>query len=85
MAAPRDDERTRESQRILRVIARETEPGGAGFVARTTKDARDHFGAADIDPEDGIEYWGTRIGRVLGLIIAVALIVWLVAYLVQRG
>jgi hypothetical protein len=85
MATPQDDERTRESQRILRGIAHETEPGGAGFLTRTARDARDHFGAADIDRADGIEYWGTRIGRVLGLVIAVALMIWLAVYIVQRG
>ena len=85
MAASEDDERARESRRILRGIARETEPGGTGFIAGAANDARNHFTAADIDPRDGIEYWGTRIGRLLGVVIAVALMIWLAAYLVQGG
>jgi hypothetical protein len=85
MAASEDDERARESRRILRGIARETEPGGTGFIAGAANDARNHFTAADIDPRDGIEYWGTRIGRALGAIITVGIVVWLVRYLLGGG
>jgi len=85
MAGPPDSERERESRRILSGIARETEPGGASFIARTAKGAHDHLTAADADPADRIEYWGTRIGRVLGLVLAVAMLIWLVLFVVQAG
>ncbi|WP_338011919.1 hypothetical protein [Mesorhizobium sp. ORS 3428] len=69
MAERRDDES--ESRRILERVARETRPGGVSFIARTAKDARDRMTAADADRSDPIEYWGTRIGRTLGLIVAI--------------
>jgi hypothetical protein len=65
-------------------VARETAPGGASFIVRTAKDARDHVTAAGTDRADPIEYWGTRIGRTLGFFIAIGLLVWLV-YAVTRG
>lgn len=73
-----------ESLRIIERVARETDPGGTSFVARTAKGARDHVTAADADQSDPIEYWGTRIGRALGLLIAIGLLVWLV-YFVTRS
>lgn len=73
-----------ESRRIIERVARETDPGGTSFIARTAKGARDHVAAADADRSDPIEYWGTRIGRTLGLLIAIGLLVWLV-YFVTRG
>ena len=82
MAGRRDDDS--ESRRILERVARETTPGGASFIARTAKGARDHVAAADADRSDPIEVWGTRIGRTLGLIIAIGLLAWLV-YVATRG
>ncbi|CDX30696.1 conserved hypothetical protein [Mesorhizobium sp. SOD10] len=82
MAERRDDET--ESRRILECVARETAPGGASFISRTAKHARDHVPAANADRADPIEYWGTRIGRTLGVIIAIGLLVWLV-YAATRG
>ncbi|MEP6566798.1 MAG: hypothetical protein ABJB10_16830 [Mesorhizobium sp.] len=73
-----------ESRRIIERVARETDPGGTSFIARTAKGARDHVTATDADRSDPIEVWGTRIGRVLGLVIAIGLLIWLV-YFVTRG
>ncbi|PDQ18851.1 hypothetical protein CN311_22480 [Mesorhizobium sanjuanii] len=73
-----------ESRRIIERLAHETEPGGTSFIARTAKGARDHVAAADADRSDPIEYWGTRIGRALGLLITIGLLVWLV-YFVTRS
>ncbi|PTE08107.1 hypothetical protein [Mesorhizobium helmanticense] len=73
-----------ESRRIIERVARETDPSGTSFIARTAKGARDHVAAADADRSDPIEYWGTRIGRTLGLLIAIGLLVWLV-YFVTRS
>ncbi|MDX8492772.1 hypothetical protein RFN29_14425 [Mesorhizobium sp. VK22B] len=82
MAERRDDES--ESRRILERVARETAPGGTSFIARVAKDTRDRVTAADADRSDPIEYWGTRIGRTLGLIVAIWLLAWLV-YVATRG
>jgi hypothetical protein len=82
MAERQEDES--ESHRILERVARETTPGSAAFIARTAKDARDRLAAADADRSDPIEYWGTRIGRMLGLIIAIGLLAWLV-YVATSG
>ena len=44
---------------------------------------RDHVAAADADRTDPIEVWGTRIGRILGLLLALGLMVWLVLFLTR--
>jgi hypothetical protein len=82
MAQRRDNDN--ESRRIIERVARETDPGGTSFIARTAKGAHDHITAADADRSDPIEYWGTRIGRALGLIIAIGLLIWLVLFVTQR-
>ena len=81
MAGRQDSDR--ESRRILERIARETDPAGTSVVARTTKGVRDHISAADADRADPIEVWGTRIGRILGLLLALGLMVWLVLFLIR--
>ena len=82
MAKRQDDEK--ESDRILERVAHETTPDGVSFIARTAKGVRDRVTAADADRSDPIEVWGTRIGRTLGLIIAIGLLAWLV-YVATRG
>ena len=79
-----DSERKAESRRILERVSQEAESGGRSVVDRAAKRARDHVTAADVDREDWAEYWGTRIGRVLGLLLLAGLIVWLVLYLAQN-
>ncbi|WP_379065448.1 hypothetical protein ACFJIU_27885 [Mesorhizobium sp. UC74_2] len=61
------------SRRILDRIARETEPGGLPSDRH----------AADQGDFDPIEYWGTRIGRVLGVILAIAMLI-AVGYYIAR-
>ena len=87
MASGKDQRDTggREARRILDHVAQESEPGGAPLLARATRGMRDHVAAADIDPGDRIEYWGTRIGRALGLLIVAALMTWLVLLLFDPG
>ncbi|CDX42231.1 conserved hypothetical protein [Mesorhizobium sp. ORS 3359] len=82
MAERRDDEA--ESRRILERVQQETSPAGASFITRAARDARDRVTAADTDRADPIEYWGTRIGRTLGFVIAIGLLAWLV-YAATRG
>ena len=83
MAKDRDSEQRAESRRILDRVSREAESGGRSVIDRAARRARDHVTAADIEREDRVEYWGTRIGRMLGLVLLVGLIVWLVLYLAQ--
>lgn len=85
MADDKHDEAQRESRRIIERVAREAESGARTVADRVTKRARDHVTAADVDPEDQIEYWGTRIGRILGVVLAVGLIVWLAIFVMQSG
>ncbi|MBA3448686.1 MAG: hypothetical protein H0T56_13995 [Pseudaminobacter sp.] len=85
MAAGGDDDRDAESRRILDRVAREAESGGSSLVSRAVRRARDHVSAADADRDDTIEYWGTRVGRVLGLVLTIGIIVWLVAFVTSGG
>ncbi|BCH21821.1 hypothetical protein MesoLjLc_14400 [Mesorhizobium sp. L-8-10] len=76
-----DRERLAESRQILDRVEREADASGLlGGAARRTG-AR--LAAQDADQEDRIELWGTRIGRVLGLVITLGLFVWLVLYLLR--
>ena len=83
MAEDRESERKAESRRILERVSREAESGGHSAIDRAARRARDHVTAADVDRDDWVEYWGTRIGRMLGLLLLVGLIVWLVIYLAR--
>lgn len=69
MRSDHDAERKNESSRILARVAREADPSG---LSRS--------GGTD-DRDDWIEYWGTRIGRMLGIAITLALLGWLAFYL----
>ena len=75
-------ERARASEEALAGVVRDAEViGTSGFarMARHTGERLEaHFGAADAEPDDRIEVWGRRIGRGLGLIFAVVLVVHLV-------
>lgn len=83
MAKDHDSEQRAESRLILDRVSREAESGGRSAIDRAARRARDHVTAADIEREDWVEYWGTRIGRMLGLLLLAGLVVWLVLYLAQ--
>ena len=85
MAHDKDSERKAESRRILERVSQEAESGGRSVVDRAARRAHDHVTAADVDQDDWAEYWGTRIGRTLGALALVGLIVWLVLYLARGG
>lgn len=72
------NDRQREAEQALRRVDIEGEALGASSFARTANKAKDHLGASDIDPEDPIELWGTRIGRIGGAIFAIILVLWLI-------
>ena len=77
-AAPGDADRSAESRRILDRVARDSDPSGFTLLGRTAARARNHLGAADADHSDWAELWGTRIGRVIGVLALVALLAWAV-------
>ncbi|UXN62118.1 hypothetical protein [Phyllobacterium zundukense] len=70
-----------ESRRIIERIDRESASQGTSFVERT----KGHFSAGDADPADSIEVWGTRIGRFLGLLVLIAMIIWVISSIVGKG
>lgn len=67
-----------ESRRILDRIARESDPSGS-LAVRTARRVGRHMRAEDADPTDPVEVWGTRIGRIIGIILLVALAGWLLS------
>ncbi|MGU3576198.1 hypothetical protein ACLBWZ_11725 [Brucellaceae bacterium C25G] len=73
--------RQTESEKILARIKLETGSGLNGQLVRSLNKKRDHLSARDLESEDPIEIWATRIGRILGLIIMFAMISWLFFYL----
>jgi len=79
----KDTDRDIESRRILDRIAREADSSAMPQGSRTAQRVHDHLTAADTDPADPIEYWGTRIGRAIGLVVTIGLIVWLVIFVVR--
>jgi hypothetical protein len=85
MADDQDSKRSAESRRILERVSQEAASGGHSVIDRAARRARDHVTAADVDGDDWVEYWGTRIGRMLGLALLVGLIVWLVIYLARNA
>jgi hypothetical protein len=81
MADPSDREHSAESRRILDQVERESKRGGYFALDALPGRARDHLKAADADQSDRIEVWGTRIGRMLGPIVIVALVFWALSLL----
>lgn len=76
-----DRERQAESRQILDRIAREAD--GSGLLGGAARRTGAHLAAQDADQDDRIELWGTRIGRMLGLVITLGLFVWLIVYLLR--
>lgn len=83
--AQRDRERRLESQRILERVSREAGGGAMSAVSRAARRARDHVAASDADADDRIEQIGTRIGRMLGLILCAGLMLWLLIFLLRSA
>lgn len=78
-----DDARKAESEQILARIKLESGSGVKTALTRGFNESRDHIKARDSDSDDPVEVWATRTGRALGLIIMVAMIVWLIFYVMQ--
>lgn len=76
---PPVDERAEEARRILERVERESESVGTSSMARTTRKFRDNLAGIDGNEEDNdpIEVLGKRIGRSLGWIAVIFLIIYL--------
>lgn len=75
-----DEARQREAERSLRRVDMESETLGTSTLARAAGRAKGHLGGSDVDPNDPIELWGTRIGRGAGAIFAIILVLWLISH-----
>jgi hypothetical protein len=75
-------ERKRRSEEALAGVVRDSEAIGTSAFTRMARHTGErleaHFGAGDADPQDRTEVWGRRIGRTLGLLFAIFLLVHLV-------
>ncbi len=77
-------EHDRQAEEARRELARLKEEGGlfaTPAMKSRTRSIRGHFAASDADQKDAIEVWGTRVGRGLGAVALVFLVVWLVIHL----
>lgn len=72
-----EEERRRQSEEALRRVARDTESIGDGATRSTLGRVTGHFAAGDAVPEDRVDVWGKRIGRILALVAVIALLVHL--------
>lgn len=75
-------ERQEEARRILDRLERE-QTGAEGMVRRGFTRTAQHLSAADAPENDAVELWATRVGRGLGFLITLAIIVWLIFHLMQ--
>lgn len=78
--ARRDDDSELEARRILDRVEKESS-ADASLIGRGTDRLRSHLSAGDVDQTDRIEVWGTRVGRGIGFLITLAIIGWLLLYL----
>lgn len=79
----RDEQRAEESRRILSQVEDESTAQSHGFLSRQFKHKMSHLNAEDVDGQDKVEIWATKVGRLLGFIITLGIIVWLIIYLMQ--
>lgn len=80
-----EDKDAEESQKILDRVARESETVGTSSFVRTADRVRGHFNADDADHDKWAEVWGTRIGRVLGILFFIGLVIYLFRTYVVNG
>ena len=63
-----DRQRQDEAKRILTRVREETAPQTGIAAERMSQGVLRHFAAGDADQADRIEVWGTRIGRMAGVV-----------------
>lgn len=66
-----------EAKRILERVAQESETVGTSSAKRVAERVKGHITAQDADENEWAELWGKRIGRALGAIFVVVLIIHL--------
>lgn len=66
-----------EAKRILERVAQESETVGTSSVKRVAERVKGHLTAQDANQNEWAELWGKRIGRALGAIFVVVLIIHL--------
>lgn len=72
-----DDEVSRKAKRELEKLSEDGGLLNAPRLKKKSKTVRGHFSADDVDADDPVELWGTRIARGLSLIAFIALAIWL--------
>lgn len=78
-------ENEEEAKRILDRVAEESETVGTSSMRRVAERISGHIGAEDADNERWSEVWGTRIGRILGLIFFVGLLIYMLKAYIFNG
>jgi len=78
-----DKERNAESKRILDRVSREAGGDAVAGASRMVRRVGDHVAARDVGDDDRIETIGTRIGRILGMVITIGLFLAFFYYLVR--
>jgi len=82
---PKEKQRREALHTLDRVGAESETVAGSTFV-RMAERAKSHMSAADKEEDDRIEVWGTRIGRTLGLLFAIGLVIYLlVTYVLPQS
>lgn len=76
--APSNDKKRESALKALDRVQAESETIAGSTFVRMADRAKDHLNAADKDGDDQIEVWGTRIGRGLGAVFAVCLVIYLI-------
>lgn len=71
------DDSEAKSKRILERVAQESETIGTSSVKRVAERVKGHLSAQDSDENEWAELWGKRIGRTLGAIFVIVLIIHL--------
>mgnify|MGYP000106120368 CR=1 FL=1 len=82
---PKEKQRREALHTLDRVGAESETVVGSTFV-RMAERAKSHMSAADKEEDDRVEVWGTRIGRGLGLLFAIGLVIYLlVTYVLPQS
>ncbi|MCO5064416.1 MAG: hypothetical protein M9924_08350 [Rhizobiaceae bacterium] len=77
MAKRKGNDDLAESRRIIGQIEQESGYGRAAGRLQA------HLTAADADQSDAIETWGTRIGRAIGFVVTVVVIILFIRFLLS--
>lgn len=78
-----DDARAREAASILKRLREETEPQVGAGTGRLLTQALAHLAARDADRDDPLEVLGTRIGRILAVLLVAVLAMSLASFLLR--